>query len=146
MAEKVINGRTFKVTPMLATQALVLQARVVKIAGPAFSKLGPIMQGYGEGKTEAEKETSNAAAIAAIVDVFTNGDPIAIAELIKDIVAVAQIRRPSGNYDHCDIDGDFQDDKQADIFPVVGFVLQEQFSSFFGGLRVSGFQSTRKKD
>lgn len=146
MAEKVINGRTYKVAPMLATQALILQARVAKIAGPAFTRLGEIMQGYGENKDDAAKEKSNAASIAALMDIFSKGDPVEIATLIKDVVGVAQVRRPSGNYDPCDLDGDFVGEQQGDIFPVLGFVLQEQFSSFFAGLRGNGTLSTRKKD
>lgn len=144
MAEKKINGRTFKVDKMLATEALVLQARVVKIAGPALEKLGVIMQGQGSDKTPEQKAASDAAALTAIVQVFAQADPVQLVDLLRDIVAVAHIRRPSGNYDPCDIDGDFTEN-QGDIFPVVLFVLQEQFSSFFSGLLGSGNPGSKAK-
>lgn len=133
MAEKKINGRTFKTEPMLATQALVLQARLFKALGPAVSRIGDVMQGYGSDKTEEQKQRSNMAAVAALTEIFTQSNPEDIAQLVKDVVEVAQIKRDSGNYDHCDLDGDFTG-RQKDLIPVVAFVLREQFGDFFGGL------------
>lgn len=137
MAEKIINGRTFKVQPLLATDALVLQARLFKALGPAMQHFGEVMKGHGEGKSEDEKNASNAAALSALASIFSQGEPQQIAQLIKDIVQVAQIRRPSGDYDHVDLDGDMTGN-QKDLFPLILFVLREQFADFFSGLPVLG--------
>lgn len=138
MAEKKINGRTFKVNRLLASEALVLQARVFKVFGPAISSFGEIMQGHGTDKTEEQKARSNSAAMAALAGVIRELDPREYAKLISDIVSVAMIERGNGDYGHCDLDGDFQDDQQEDILPVVLFVLREQFGSFFKGLPGAG--------
>lgn len=137
MAEKRINGRTFRVEPMLATKAIVLQARILKLLGPAMSKLGDVMKGHGDDKTAEQKEASNAAAMAAISEIFNRIEPESVAELMRDVVEVAQIKRESGTYDQCDLDGDFTN-HQGDIIPVVVFVLREQFGHFFTGMQGSG--------
>lgn len=133
MAEKKINGRTFKTEPMLATQALVLQARLFKALGPAVARIGDVMAGYGTDKTDEQKAKSNMAAVGALTEIFTQSNPEDMANLVKDVVEVAQIKRDSGVYENCDLDGDFTG-KQKDLIPVVAFVLREQFGDFFGGL------------
>lgn len=133
MAEKRIGETAFKVEPLLATDALILQARVMKLIGPALSKFGAIMKGYGSDKTSDEKAQSDAAAIEAFASIFINADPKDLANLIKDLCQTARIRRPSGSYDPVDFDGDMTD-KQKDIIPLVVLVLREQFGDFFSGL------------
>lgn len=131
MAEKKINGRLFKVEGLIATEALKLQARLAKVLGPAVSKLPAVLAGRGEASEEA-KAKSNAEAIAALTAIFSNLEPDDYAGLIKDIVQVAMIQRPSMNFDHVDLDGDFVGDQKS-IYPLVFFVLETQFSDFFGG-------------
>lgn len=133
MAEKKIGDNTYRVDPLLATKALLLQARVMRVVGPALSKFGEVMQGVGPKKTEEEKAKGNAAAIEAFASIFAQSRPEELAELIKDLCQVARIRRPSGVYDPVDFDGDMSD-KQRDIIPLAVFVLREQFGDFFSGL------------
>ena len=133
MAEKKIGNRYFKTEPLLAMDALVLQGRLLKAVGPGVARLGDVLKGHGEDKTEEQKAASNGAAIEALAAIFSQGDPAQLATLIKDVVEVAQIKRPSGVYETCDLDGDFTG-QQKDLFPVVAFVLREQFGDFFGGL------------
>jgi len=133
MAEKKIGDRTFKVEPMLAMDALVLQARLFKALGPAMGSFSEVMKGHGEGKTEAEKNASNAAALVALANIFAHGEPTQIAELIRDVVQIAQIKRPSGEYSPVDLDGDLTG-RQKELFPIILFVLREQFADFFSGL------------
>lgn len=141
MAEKKINGRTFKTEPMLATNAMVLQARLLKAVGPGLSRLGEIFQGVGPNKSEEQKERSNAAALVAFAEIFAKSDPEEFARLVKDIIEIAMIRRPSGVYEHCDFDGDFTG-HQKDILAVALFVLREQFGDFFSGLPALGSLGT----
>lgn len=133
MAEKKINGRTFKTEPMLAMAALVLQARLFKAVGPAIARLGDVLKGRGEGATEEQKDASNAAAISAFAALFSNSDPEQLAKLVRDIIEVAMVKGDSGEYRQCDFDGDFTG-QQKDIVPVVMWVLGEQFGDFFAGL------------
>lgn len=145
MTEKKINGRTFRTEPLLATQAIVLQARLFKTLGPAISHLGEIMQGRAADATEEQKARSNAAAISALADIFSKANPEELAGLVKEVIETAQIRRPSGNYETCDFDGDFTG-HQKDVLPVVAFVLREQFADFFSGLPGLGNPGTKTTD
>jgi hypothetical protein len=137
MAEKKINGRTFKTSPLLATAAIVLQARLANVAGPALSRFGEIFAGAGPNASAEDKARANGAAIAAFCDIFSKTDPHALAALVKDIVETAQIQRPSG-YDAIDFDGDFSGEHLKDVIPVGVWVLREQFGDFFSGLTASG--------
>lgn len=144
MAEKKINGRTFKTTPMLATRALVLQAKILKLVGPAVNSFAGVMKGFSKEATEAQKAQSTEAGIKALAAIFAECDPEATVNLLAEILSNGTILRPSGVYDTIDLDGDFTD-HQGDIFPVLFFVLGEQFGSFFTGLRAIGIQKIQPK-
>lgn len=142
MAEKKINGRVFKTEPMLATQAMVLQARLLKVLGPGLSRLGEIFQGVGRDKSDEDKARSNAAALAAFAEIFAQSKPEEVAHLVKDVAEIALIKRPSGEYHPVDFDGDMTG-AQKDIIPLVVFVLREQFGDFFTGLPGLGSLGSR---
>jgi Phage tail assembly chaperone protein, TAC len=142
MAEKRINGREYRVEPMLATRALILQAKLVRVAGPLVSRLGDILQGHGTDSTEEQKARSNMAAVAAFSAIFAEIDPIDFAEIIKEIVETAQIKRPTG-YGKVDMDGDLTG-HSADIIPLCVFVLREQYGDFFTGLAEVGVPGLTK--
>lgn len=135
--KKLSDGSTFQVEPMLATQAIILQARLLKIVGGAVDRLPVVMAGYGDKASPEAKNASNAAAIAAISDIFTQADPNEVAAIIRDLCESGRIKPGTGNFRKVDFDGDFTDRKK-DILPVVIFVLREQFGDFFSELRGSG--------
>lgn len=135
MAEKKINNRVFSVTPMLATQSMILKARLMKVAAPVLASLGVVLGGAAEGG-EA-KEAAEGQALAALASLFEKAEPVALATLVKDVIETASIQRPSGMYDKIDFDGDFTG-HDGDVIPVMLFVLQEQFSDFMSGLRALG--------
>lgn len=141
MAEKKIGSRTFKVEPLLASEAILLQMRLVKALGPAIDRLPEIFAGISDGKPEA-KLKANAAAISAMSDIIGGMNPSDATDLIRDIVQVAMIRRPSGAYDQVDLDGDFTG-SLGDVVPVATFVLQEQFAAVFSGARGNGSPAKR---
>ena len=147
MSERKINGRTFRVDRLLATQALVLQARIAKTVGPAVDKLPAMFAGRARPGVELSAEAegnSNAAAIAAFAAIFTNNESTAVAALVSDIVSIAQIQGSNGAYTPVDFDRDFTE-SLADIVPVAIFVLQEQFGDFFTALLVNGRQSLTRQ-
>ncbi|MDO9417036.1 phage tail assembly chaperone [Pararhizobium sp.] len=137
MADKKINGRTFKFAPMLALEALVLQARLLRVVGKGISRLPEIFGGRTEGASVKDKAKADAAAIAALSDIFTQSEPAELANLIKDIVEKTSMLRPSGDYESVDLNADFSD-SLGDIIPVVVWVLKEQFGSFFSGALANG--------
>lgn len=137
MAEEKIKGKTYRVQPMLATDAVRLQARLLKVLGGGIDRLPVILKGAGSGATPEEKEASNVAAIGAFTDVFSNGDPDEMTGLIKDVVEVAMVRRESGVYDRINMDNDFTGDLGA-MVRVAVFVLREVFGDFFSDIRAIG--------
>ena len=139
MAEKKIGGRTFRVGHVLATDAIKLQVRLLKIVGGGVDRLPTILAGMGEkGKANPEaKAASDAAAVAALADIFSKADPDGVAKLLSDVVSMAQLNNPSGAWEAADIDQDFTQHKR-DLFPLVVFVLQEVLGDFFSGALASG--------
>lgn len=137
MAEKKIKGATYKVEPMLALDAVKLQARLLKVLGGGIDRLPEVLAGAGSKATPEQKEKSNAAAVAAFTDIFVKGDPDEMANLIKDVVEVAMVKRPSGSYEQVDMDGDFTGNMGA-MFQVVVFVLREVFGDFFTDVLANG--------
>jgi hypothetical protein len=137
MAERKINGREFQVGQVLATEAVMLQARLMQVVGAGVERLPVILKGAGEHASPEDKEASRAAAVAAFTDIFVNGDPKKMTELVSDIVRIATVKRKSGVFEQVDIDLDFTSDKGS-LFPVAVFVLQEVLGDFFTGLRGVG--------
>lgn len=137
MAEKKIGGRLFQVGNVLATDAIRLQARLLRILGGGVDRLPVILAGAGKDAKPEAKEASNAAAVAALSDIFSKCDPDDVTALIGDIVGFASLKAPSGSWMKADLDGDFTD-RKADIIPVCGFVLQEVLGDFFGGALAAG--------
>lgn len=137
MAEKKINGRVFQVGHVLATDAVRLQARLLRIIGGGVERLPTILAGAGSQASQEAKDKSQAASIAALADIFGKCDPEEVTRLISDIVAFATIKQPSGSWGQVDLDTDFSAHK-ADLYPVTFFVLKEILGDFFGGLAGAG--------
>lgn len=133
MAEKKINNTTYSVGVVLATDALLLKARLLKIVGNGAKELPAILRGRGDKASKEAQEKSDAAATKALTDIFEAMQPDEYVKLISDIVGFAQVQRPSSQWEKCDLDGQFTQNK-ADLYPVVLFVLKEVFSDFFTGL------------
>lgn len=140
MAEKKIGGRTFRVGTVLATDAIKLQVRLMKVIGGAVDRLPVILAGMGK-KGEANPEAkaaSDAAAVAALADIFNKANPDEVARLFSDVVGMAQMNGPSGSWEAVDIDTCFTGQHMKDLFPVATFVLKEVLGDFFGGALASG--------
>ncbi|MBB4063688.1 phage tail assembly chaperone [Gellertiella hungarica] len=144
MAEKKIGGSVYKVEPMLATQAIILQARLARVIGPAISKLPGILASRKEGASDEQKAQADADAVSAVTEIFSRCPPHEIAELVKDVVEVAMVQRPSGVYEPVDFDLDFTG-RLGDVIPTVVFVLATQFGDFFSGALANGRPTTRAK-
>lgn len=144
MAERKIGGSVYKTAPMLATQALILQARLARVIGPAVSKLPGILASRSESATLEQKAQADADAIGAITEIFARCEPEEIARLVKDVAEIAMVQRASGTYEPVDFDLDFTG-KLGDVIPVVIFVLAEQFGDFFSGALASGRQAARAR-
>lgn len=136
MAEKVIKGDTYKVDIVVASRSLALQARLTSVAGPVAEKL-PSFLALAVNGDDTEKAKANSELIAAITQIFAKLDPDEYVRLVRDILALGKIRRPSGAYDPIDLDGDFTG-KLGSLIPVVVFILKEVYGDFFPGLQGGG--------
>lgn len=137
MAIKKISGREFQVGAVLATDALRLQFRLLRIIGGGVDRLPTILAGVGQAEGSEVKEKSNAAAVAAIADMIAKADPEDAVKLMGDIAGMAQIKQPSGSWGTVDLDQDFTE-RKGDLFPLLAFVLREVLGDFFAGLQGAG--------
>jgi len=142
MAEKKIGGRTFRTMPILATDAIRLQVRMVKLVGRGATQLPGIIAGARPGASDHDRAEANGRAISAFVDIVAASEPDALADMMRDVVALSQIRRESGDYHTADIDGDFVG-RPSDLFAVVFWVLQEQLGPFFAALLANSGQGLK---
>lgn len=139
MAEKVIGDRTFKVGMVLATDAIKLQIRLVKLIGPALETLPAVFAGRAEGASQADQEKANGAAIRAIAGIFDKADPDAVVDLMKDIAKLAMVSSNKGqSYEEISFDHEFSGAGAKNLLPAVLFILQETLGDFFSGALASG--------
>lgn len=139
MAEKKIGGRTFRVGNVLATDAIRLQVRLLKIVGGGVDRLPVILAGMGDkGKANPElKAASDAAAVAALADIVSKADADEVTQLIGDIAGMAQLQTKSSAWETVDVDQDFTEHKR-DLFPLLVWVLKEVLGDFFDAAQANG--------
>lgn len=139
MAEKKIGDREFRVDQPLATEALLLQTRVLKVLGSAGDKIPDIIESANSGSEDSS------AIVTTFAEFFKNCDPSETVNLIKDIVEMAEIRRPSGVYESVSMDADFSG-SQKEMFQVAFFILKEVFGDFLGVLGGNGILAKKAAD
>jgi hypothetical protein len=144
MAEAKIKGMEIKVDRPLASEALKLQARLMRAAGGLAEKLPSILASRRPGVSDEDKAKAEAEALTAITGIFNSVSPDDYARLVGDIIGLAKIKGPSGQYDQADLDGDFSANLGA-IIPVAVFVLKGVFGDFFSGALASGSRGTTAK-
>lgn len=141
MAEKKIGNREFRIDRPRATDALKLQARLFRAAGGLAEKLPAMLASRRADASPEDRAKAEADAIVGITGIFDRITPDEYASLVSDIVKMAEMKRPSGQYHTVDLDGDFAE-SFGDIIPMVVFVLREVFGDFFSGALVSGSRAT----
>ncbi|MGV1985584.1 phage tail assembly chaperone [Agrobacterium sp. 22-221-1] len=136
MADRKIDGIEYHVDPLPAVESIELYADILRLLGPAANRLPAIILSL-QADSEGQQMMADVAALAAISDILSRVTSQEISALAARIVAIASIKRPSGDYESCDLDGDFTD-KKKNIIPLMKFVLEEQFRDFFTGRRPNG--------
>lgn len=129
MGERKIGSRYFRVEPLPAGEAIELYAEMMRVVGPAAGRLPSIIV-----SAQAEKDQgrvmADVATLAALSDIVSVVGSVGVRTFITRIVSLAQIKRESGSYEPCDLDGDFTGDL-PDVIAVCRFVLEEQYRDFF---------------
>lgn len=135
MAEKKFGNRTFRVKQPLATQAIVMQGRLLRLIGPASHKLPELFDPAN--RNGPADQTVALKIVGVLLEVFSRSEPEATAALIGDIIAMSEVKGASGKYDQADIDTEFSSDP-GELYAVVAWILREVFGPFFSGLTANG--------
>ncbi len=136
MADRKIDGIEYHVDPLPAVESIELYADILRFLGPAANRLPAIIMSL-QAESEGQQFMADVAALAAISDILSRVSSQEVSGLASRIVSIASIKRPSGEYSSCDLDGDFTG-KIGDVVPLMKFVLEEQFRDFFTGKRPNG--------
>lgn len=144
MAERKIGSREFRVDKPLATVALALKARLLRAAGGTAEHLPSLIGEMVAAKTDQEKQILGGKVIGALTDIFSRLEPDDYVALVGDIISLAKIKRTSGQYDPCDLDGDFSENL-GELLPVAVFVLKETLGDFFSAALASGARAMKAR-
>ena len=146
MGERKIGDRVFKAGDVLATDAIKLQIRLMKLIGPALENLPSIFAGKAQGASAEAQAKADQSAIAAIAGIFEKADPDAVVELVQDICALAMVSSDSGrSYNPIEFDHEFSGANMRHMIPAVLFILQETLGDFFTGALASGSRAMTGK-
>jgi len=137
MAEKKINGRTYKVEPLGAKEAIRLLGRLTKVGGAAWDRLRKDIE------DGAETMNVGMVIVTFVVELSRNNDVDDVVGLIEEICGYAQVKLDSG-YSKIYFDEEFSGRLQ-DVHKVATFVLEENFSDFLSELGLTSSADTRKK-
>lgn len=135
MAEKKIGNRTFRVKQPLATEALRLQFRITSLVKDreAFQKIMEAGAEAASSKDDNIKAKAGAQVINSVIAVFGSIDPDEGTSLMRDLVAMSEIKASNGQYERADIDTEFSEDPSG-LFELIGFVMKEVLGPFVAGL------------
>lgn len=134
MADKKIGGNYYRVSPILATEALRLQVRLLNIAGPAVKALPAVLAARSGAGDRSNAEQAGLDAIAAV---FTTADPDRVSQFVTDVCEKAEISADGKAYESLIFDHHLSDDQKS-IIPVTFFVLKELLGDFFTGAQEVG--------
>lgn len=139
MAEKKIGTRYFKAGDALATDAIRLQVRLIKLLGPAAKDLTAIFASLSDAATQEQITAADAAGVKALVEIFADVHPDAVVELIEDILKLGMISYDGkGQFDPIEFDQEFSGANGRELFPVLFFILMETLGDFFSGVLAIG--------
>lgn len=136
MAERKLNGKTYKVDPLPAGDALELYTDLMRFIGLAAGKLPAIVLA-AHSADEGQNLMADVTALSALADVLKQTTSSEVRAFIQRVTEIAMIMPPSGQYRRVDLDGDFTG-RLGELLPLVRFVLEVQFGDFFPGSRGGG--------
>ena len=136
MAEHKLSGREYRIQAPTAMEALDLLAELTEVAGPLAPRI-PLMIGGLSDEDPNGRLYADAALLEAMSAIIKTAGKDRVTAIVRRVVEMAEIRRPSGQYERVDLDGDFTGGLQ-DIFPLARLVLKETLYGFFTGKEASG--------
>jgi len=137
MAERKINGETYKVEPLTAPEAYKLLAEILLLAGTGSQHLPAIIKGQYEDEDGTGGFAADIAAFAAVSSMIRDFGMDAFVDFKRRVIETAMIKRPSGPYEHVSLEAEFIGDLVS-AEKVFDFVIEEQFGPFSKGSEASG--------
>ena len=125
MAERIINGTTYRVKAPLASVSITMMMEAGKIVGPGLDRL---LGTYAASVGGAGDEATPFMASAVIEILKSVQDPAKVTDFLARFVRLAEIKR--SDFDKVDLD----ELDQGDLIPLLGFVAEEAWGGFFSGL------------
>jgi hypothetical protein len=122
---KVIGQHEYTVTQLTATPAYTLLCKLMKIAGPAF---GALAAGSGSGNM-------GEAVSIAIRELVARMDEAEVKAIVNQLIGTVLVK--IGNTDtplSRVFESHFRGGNLSEMFQVLGFALEVNYSDFFGGL------------
>lgn len=120
-----ISGIEYTCTQYSAFDGMKYKMRVVKVIGPAISKLLPALKDGDNGQLEA---VSN-----AVSSLFNAASPDEIVELIKEMLTNGNVRIGGEPINESKLIAQFSGDNLVDIYKLFIFVLRVNYAGFFKG-------------
>lgn len=153
MAEKKINGKTFRHQKRGVRRALELKYRLVAFFSADMDDLPAVLSGAGarrDGETVEAHAAREAASNGALVKMLVGALRDNTADTFLDLVAefletdeAVQVKHPNADWHDVSIDGDLE---EADFIELMAFVLREEFGAFFGALpKLTGLRGAKGK-
>ncbi|CTQ67117.1 phage tail assembly chaperone [Roseibium alexandrii] len=136
MPEKKIAGAEYRVEPLAAKDAYLLLTEIIRLAGPGAKHL-PGLMAILSTTDPKERFLADVAAFAACSEVINVHGASAFVDLKQRVISNAQVKRPSGIYDHLDLEDDFCGDLET-AEKVFDFVMEVQFGNFSAGSEANG--------
>lgn len=137
MPEKKIGTMTFRCEKMLATESLLLQARMARMIGPGLQRF------MAAASAEETEDAAGNRLVDAFAEIFQRNKPEEVVTLLKDIASIASVRTESGAEIRVNIDELFTDDMPS-LLILIAWVVEVQFRDFFTALLATGNQIKKR--
>lgn len=106
-----INGTDYRIDRPLATKAIALHERIVRLLGPGAAGLAEAFVARGD---DSKSDAAAADGFAAMIRTSEPGD---MAALLKELVGMGEVKNTNGDWVRIDMDAVFTD-RPADLYPV----------------------------
>lgn len=135
MADETFNGRKYQTHQLPARDAIALYLDIMRVAGSGVSKI-PALLAAVMSPDDRRNELADLAALQAVAEILRQTPTATIQDLMHRLLQSAEIMGESGNFRKVTID-EFSGDLES-LFPVLRWLMREQFGDFFTGSAGSG--------
>lgn len=133
--EKVFNKKKFTLVKLPASESILLKFELINLFGPA---IGSLISLFKDSSNDSEIDLTLLG--EAIGSAFTGINPKRAHEMLTQICEYCFVDGKKQPFDYM-----FVDSPMTDIYKVFGWVLEVNFSDFFGGKSLLGAIESKMK-